>query len=916
MNILRFAVVAVALLFPVALSAQYSASNSYLSLTGSGYVSVPNSSALNYDLLTNGQISIDAWVRPTASGTQMTIVGNDLNMGYWFGLTPQGKLRFNPNPSLFWESNASIPGNTWTHVAVSFNAQQNSLVFYINGAVDRTVSTQQTYLGYAYFDLRIGADRTPNGPAYYWTGGIDEVRIWNSVINFSTALGLLYRIPHGVTGGLHGRYLKGGWRLNGDAQSIGGNVNGSTVGAVSYLIDPDPPHYPRIAVIFRNNANDNDWLAVAPNNAFASTVQYTVECWVFPVAGGSTQSQTFVSVGNSLKNTWQFWLGLNKTNGRVRFMPTGVWSQATESNTTLPMNTWTHVAARFSPGPTGGYSAVIFLNGVEAGRSSYSSPGTSVSEPLFFGASDTRGGNGFSGVLDEVRIWNVARSDEQIADHHRMELDGPMFGLVGSYHFDGDVLDESGNGHNGIPQFPSASVAYFTDASSIPSLASLALVTPVGGERWEIGTTQRIRWSAQGLVNVRLELSRDGGSTFNEVITPSTPASAGQFDWLVSGPSTLTAVVRVRPPSTSLLEQSSGNVIIEDPVPLLDVNPRQLVFNATANGPLPAPQKVTIRNIGGAQLNWDATPMQGIWMSVDPTSGVLNDDSLTVRMLSTQLPVGQYSDRITIGGNAVNAGIQINVIYNISPAISYDLSGAVTYPTGAPIEGVLMKLEGTENRTTHTDANGKYSFVGLGPGDYTVIPFDPLYDFQPISRMYAPLTSSQTGVNFSGILKQGGVRIRYKQGWNLISLPLNLPGATVASLFPHATSPAYEYIPEAGYVEAPVLEFGKGYWLKFSRTDSVTVSGAFSPILQLTLPGTFGGWALIGVPSGPVHIADILQNPAGSLLAVYGYDPDSGYFIPPDGVLRPGRAYFVKVNTAAVLKLISAVLSNPVWRPY
>ena len=85
---------------------------------------------------------------------------------------------------------------------------------------------------------------------------------------------------------------------------------------------------------------------------------------------------------------------------------------------------------------------------------------------------------------------------------------------------------------------------------------------------------------------------------------------------------------------------------------------------------------ISIRNIGGAQLNWDATPMQGIWMSVDPTSGVLNDDSLTVRMLSTQLPVGQYSDRITIGGNAVNAGIQINVIYNISPAISYDLSGA------------------------------------------------------------------------------------------------------------------------------------------------------------------------------------------------------------------------------------------------
>ncbi|MFA6235109.1 MAG: LamG domain-containing protein, partial [Bacteroidota bacterium] len=175
-------------------SAQYNAVNSVLSLNGASYVSVPYSSALNTDLISVGAVSISAWVRPTAGGSVMTIVGNDFTIGYWFGVNAQGVLRYYPNPQGFFEGTASIPANTWTHVAVSFNAFKNDLRFYINGALDRQVNTGQTYLGYNYFDLRIGADRQSGSPNYYWMGSLDEVRIWASDIDFSTAEGLLYRI--------------------------------------------------------------------------------------------------------------------------------------------------------------------------------------------------------------------------------------------------------------------------------------------------------------------------------------------------------------------------------------------------------------------------------------------------------------------------------------------------------------------------------------------------------------------------------------------------------------------------------------------------------------------------------------------------------------------------------------------------
>ncbi len=919
MKLFITALVAAIMMFPAGTSAQYSASNGVLSLGGAGYISVPFNTALNHDFLATGIISMDAWVRPTASGTQMTIVGNDLTFGYWFGLNTQGKLRFYPNPSMFQESNATIPLNTWTHVGVSYDARNSIMRFYVNGALDRTINTPQSYIGYGYNDFRIGADRTANGPALYWTGLIDEVRLWDSMMDYSSALGLLYRVPHGMVNGLHGRHMQGGWRLNGSGVSVGGTVNGSPVGSVTFLTDPDPPHYPRMGVVFANGANDDDRIIVQHRPALALTQNYTLECWVRPTAGGNTQYQTFIGKGDFNKLNWQFWLGLNKSSGRVRFAPTADWSQTLESPAAIPLNTWTHVAARFEQLLTGGRVAVLFINGLEVSRRSYSVAGTAMTDHMFFGSADARvGGNaayGYSGILDEVRIWNVPRSDDQIADHHRMELDGPMGGLLASYHFDGDDLDESGNAINGIGAFPTASSSYFVDASSLPSEPSLTLVYPTGGERWPIGTSQRIRWSAAGLPNVRIELSRDGGASFPEVLASSVPAATGQFDWTVTSPETFTAVVRVRPPSTQLLGQFSGNVTIEAPIPLLDVNPRQLVFTANPGGPLPPAQAIHIRNVGGSSLNWTAAANQGLWLDIQPPSGSSNDDSTMVGITNTSLPVGQYTDRITIGGNAANAGLQVNIVYNIVPAISYTIAGSVRTPTGGGLEGIQVSIGGTESRNTLTGPKGEYSFTGLPPGDYTVVPVSLFYDFTPPTRTYAPLTTNQTSVNFEARIRNGNVVIRYDAGWNLISLPMNNTGVTVASLFTNAVSAAYEYVPSVGYVEAPVLEFGKGYWVKLSKRDSVTVSGVFSPNLSLTLGGEYGGWALIGTPSGPVHISSIMQTPAASLVSVYGYNPDTGYFIPADGVMRPGRGYFVKVNTDAVLKLISAVLAAPVFKP-
>jgi hypothetical protein len=86
-------------------------------------------------------------------------------------------------------------------------------------------------------------------------------------------------------------------------------------------------------------------------------------------------------------------------------------------------------------------------------------------------------------------------------------------------------------------------VSDVSDATFEISTDPIAVTAPRGGESWTIGTQQHITWSSAGVGTVHLELSRDGGQTW-ETIADVTPNDGEQF-WTVTGPPTTTALVRV-----------------------------------------------------------------------------------------------------------------------------------------------------------------------------------------------------------------------------------------------------------------------------------------------------------------------------------------------------------------------------------
>jgi hypothetical protein len=89
------------------------------------------------------------------------------------------------------------------------------------------------------------------------------------------------------------------------------------------------------------------------------------------------------------------------------------------------------------------------------------------------------------------------------------------------------------------PDFFDASDADFTIATP-----TINVISPNGGESWKEGSRQNISWTSNGLTGfVSVQISRDGGLTWTTLVSPT--ENDGIFTWLVSGPATTTARIRV-----------------------------------------------------------------------------------------------------------------------------------------------------------------------------------------------------------------------------------------------------------------------------------------------------------------------------------------------------------------------------------
>ncbi len=136
-----------------------------------------------------------------------------------------------------------------------------------------------------------------------------------------------------------------------------------------------------------------------------------------------------------------------------------------------------------------------------------------------------------------------------------------------------------------------------------------------------------------------------------------------------------------------------------------------------------------------------------------------------------------------------------------------------------------------------------------------------------------------------------------EDGWNIVSLPVAVVNPSLTTLFPTASSDAFEY--QNGYVSTDHLVPGKGYWVKFPQPATVTLVGA--PIGALDVP-VQEGWNLLGPLAAEVPSGAIATTPSDIVESSY-FSFDHGYAVAD--VLTPGRGYWVKASQEGVLHMAS-----------
>jgi hypothetical protein len=227
-------------------------------------------------------------------------------------------------------------------------------------------------------------------------------------------------------------------------------VVGSTDGCISNVVTSSVTVNvctPGAALNF-DGTDDRVNLGNGITTSLSGGTKVSVEAWVKPTSlsglgcivgnysTGSSNLQILLRRQGTLN--YEFWVG----NGTS-------WYQTT-SAVTPTLNVWQHVAATWN-----GTVASIYVNGVLSGTTTpaLTTLGNAGSNSVWIGGNTIN--ENFTGNIDEVRVWNVARTQCEINTYKNCEIPTTASGLLANYHF-----------NQGFDGLSNASVTTLTDAAA------------------------------------------------------------------------------------------------------------------------------------------------------------------------------------------------------------------------------------------------------------------------------------------------------------------------------------------------------------------------------------------------------------------------------------------------------------------
>ena len=330
-----------------------------------------------------------------------------------------------------------IPIGVWKHIAITYDGAK--LNFFIDGVLDNTIATTGTIgtnTGY-----KIG--KHVSAGCCLLDGSLDELRIWNIARTRCEIISYMgCEIPSSSAGLIANYHFNQGFASANNSiettlmdasgnSNVGILTNFSLNGTTSNWIAPGAviTGYTTTAVCALGAALNfdgvDDYVSVATvTNIPVGNSPYSIEAKIKPITLGVEGIAGWGTFGttnevNALRidgsgNIINYWWGPDLI--------------VSSSPVNMADGNWHHVAATFD-----GTTRKIYLDGVLKG---FDTPGNhTVPNATNLRIGSTNYGEFFNGGLDEVRIWNIARTNCEIISYMDCEIPSSAPGLVANYHF-------------------------------------------------------------------------------------------------------------------------------------------------------------------------------------------------------------------------------------------------------------------------------------------------------------------------------------------------------------------------------------------------------------------------------------------------------------------------------------------------
>ncbi|MBY0511551.1 MAG: FecR domain-containing protein, partial [Rhodospirillaceae bacterium] len=416
------------------------ADNAYVQIAGPGEQITTDS---NLAVSTH---TFEAWIRPAnmnagaASGDPQTIASilgtNCMFLTYETNHKIKVKIGVGSDERVL-ESSVTVGSDAWHHVAYSYNNATGEIKLYIDGVQDTNATYLETdTINFASSDpLTIGGGLTP------YQGGVDEVRVWNTV-----------RTPAEINNNFHFQFDTAPSNLliqHVFENQVAGVYPNAGSGGTAFDISSGgyhSPHDGEKSVIFTGTTHiTTDIVGGLPGFTLQANIR------LLGTAGIDLPIMSKPTVANGTDDTFEFQLFIDATNhvvlrmGRTDSMVTELIS----GDPLLPGIAY-DISATFNPLMN---QIDLYVNGELVDTDSFMGSLRRFGNlPIDIGhINDDSGDQYFNGLINTVRIWGLPIPSMLIDDIDSMGALPDANGLIAHFGFvDGSgtaVTDLSGNGH-------------------------------------------------------------------------------------------------------------------------------------------------------------------------------------------------------------------------------------------------------------------------------------------------------------------------------------------------------------------------------------------------------------------------------------------------------------------------------------